>query len=145
MTETAFASQPCLALSEKHLCPYWGILSIQWCALSPFICAIFRGSAEWSDERGATKASPSREANHRQLWLFFLHPGFVFFSFNFQSFCGYFRVPENSTFLHQSILFTVWNDFIMLLMWVLRNAVSLCQQDTQSTTTVLLNPVWFKI
>lgn len=36
---------------------------------------------------------------------FFFHPGFVFFSFSFPSFSGYFRVPENSTFLHQSILF----------------------------------------
>lgn len=64
------------------------ILRIQWCALSPFICAIFRGSNEGSDERGATKAFPSKEAKQRQhrhffqLFLFFLP---FFFGFCFPS------------------------------------------------------------
>lgn len=91
------------------------IWSIQWCALSPFICAIFRGSGEWSDERGATKASPSREADERPFQPFF-YPGFVFCSFSFSSFFGLFWLPGNVTFLHQCIL---WNNLLTLMIWIL--------------------------
>lgn len=121
------------------------ILSIQWCALSPFICAIFRGSGEWSDERGATKAFPSREANQRQLLLFFFHPGFVFFPLAFHPFLvisGFLKTPPSCA---KASFSTVWNHFIMLVMWILRGTVSPCHQDTQPTTTVVLSQVQLRI
>lgn len=55
---------------------------------------------------------------------------------------GFLKTPPSCT---KASFSTVWNHFIMLLMWILRDAVSPRHQDTQSTTTVLLNPVWFRI
>lgn len=97
------------------------ILSIQWCALSPFICAIFRGSGEWSDERGATKAFPSREANQRQLRLFFFFSIQVlsFFPFSFSPSSGYSQGPETPPSCTNASFSTVGNHSIMLMMWTL--------------------------
>lgn len=84
--------------------------------LSRPLSVLFSEGAVSEVMREVLQKLPPQGRPTRDSTAFFFHPGFVFFfPFSFPSFSGYFRVLENSTFLHQKHPFLQFEMYISTL------------------------------